>query len=232
MLSIITTGILAGVLYGAESQPSIPKGYHLLYAQDFRGPEALKDFLFSDPSAWRYRVMDGVGCMELYKQSHYKPRVRSPYNIALIRDHWFGDFVLEVELMQTGREYGHRDMCIFFGAKDRSNFYYVHLATRADPHAHNIFLVNDEPRVAIATHTTKGIRWGQHQWHKVRIERRVKDGTIRVYFDDMTKPIMEAKDTHFDYGLIGFGSFDDTGCVRRIRIWGPDFAHPPKEFFR
>ena len=34
-------------------------------------------------------------------------------------------------------------------------------------------------------------------WKKVRIERRIADGTIRVFFDDMKKPIMAAEDKSF-----------------------------------
>ena len=45
---------------------------------------------------------------------------------------------------------------------------------------------------------------------------------IKVYFDDMSAPIMEAEDRHFDFGKIGFGSFDDTGRVDNIKVWGKE----------
>jgi len=139
--------------------------------------------------------------------------------------------VIEVQLAQTGREYGHRDLCIFFGTKDPTNFYYVHIASVADDHANNIFLVNDEPRVKIASKTTEGTDWGETgSWHTARIERRLEDGSIKVFFDDMAVPIMEATDTHFDFGQIGFGSFDDTGQFNNIQIWGIKQA-PRKGFF-
>ena len=124
-----------------------------------------------------------------------------------------------MDLKQTGREYGHRDMCLFFGMKDPSNFYYVHLASKADNHAHSIFLVNDEPRKSIASERTEGIEWGT-DWHHIKIIRTIEDGKIEVYFDDMKQPIMQAKDQHFDFGHIGFGSFDDTGMIDNIRLYG------------
>ncbi|MBK9137921.1 MAG: hypothetical protein IPM17_04050 [Verrucomicrobia bacterium] len=212
----------------------IPAGYRLLYEQNFAAPAALGDFEFSDPAAWRWTAEAGgrPGALELFQQSRYTPRVRSPFNIALLAGREFGDFVLEVDLVQTGREYGHRDMVIVFAAKDPANFYYAHLATKADDHAHNIFLVNDEPRRKIADTTTDGVNWGLEVWHTVRVERRVEAGSIKVFFDDLTTPIMTANDRHFDYGRIGFGSFDDTGKVARIRIWGPDFAPRRAGFFR
>jgi len=233
-----TAGWLAvGVLLGGEvvpAGPALPVGYSLLYRQDFASPDALNDFTFSDPAAWRWSAEAGgrPGALELFQQSRYAPRVRSPVNIALITSLEFGDFVMEAELLQTGREYGHRDLCVFFGAKDPANFYYVHLATQADPNAHNIFLVNDAPRTNIATRTTAGVNWGTNVWHRVRLERTLADGAIRVFFDDLTQPIMVAADTHFDHGRIGFGSFDDTGKVANIRIWGPGLAPRREGFFR
>ena len=91
----------------------------------------------------------------------------------------------------------------------------------ADPNAHNTFIVDGAPRKNFATETTKGVNWGLNVWHKVRIERRVKDGTIKVFFDDMSTPIMTATNDKFKSGGIGFGSFDDTGRIDNIRIWGP-----------
>jgi hypothetical protein len=54
----------------------------------------------------------------------------------------------------------------------------------------------------------------------VRVVRDTKSGKIEVYFDDLTKPVMRAEDKTFAKGRIGFGSFDDTGRVRNIRITG------------
>ena len=200
----------------------------LLYEQKFENATALKDFLMTDAKAWRFSPSNAL---ELTKQSQYKPIVRSPVNIALIGDRMFEDFVLEADLMQTGREYGHRDMCLFFGFQTPTNFYYTHIATAADPNAHNIFIVNGKPRANIAKKTTKGVNWGLGVWHRVRVERKVADGSIRVFFDDMSEPIMVAEDKTFGAGYIGFGSFDDTGMVDNIRISGPKVEVKQAAFF-
>jgi len=212
----------------------IPADYQLLFEENFENPSTFSNFEMTDPASWRIHHGEDNKALELFGKSDYKPRVRSPRNIAFIKDLEVGDFILEADLRQTGREYGHRDMCLFFGMKDPSNFYYVHLASVADPNAHNIFLVNDAPRTNIALKTTEGISWGEDNednWHKIRIERSIEDGKILVYFDDMDTPIMEGEDTHFDYGHIGFGSFDDTGMVDNIRIWAPEKAPEKKGFF-
>ena len=62
----------------------------------------------------------------------------------------------------------------------------------------------------------------------MRLVRRVSDGLIEVYFDDMTKPIMRAKNTAFAWGRIGVGSFDDTGNYDDIVIRGIK-AEPQKK---
>jgi hypothetical protein len=211
---------------------NVPDGYKLVFEQRFATPDSLADFRFTDPTAWRFAKTNNTTALELARQSQYKPVVRSPVNIALIADKVFGDFVLEADLIQTGKEYGHRDMCLFFGFQSPTNFYYTHIATAADPNAHNVFIVNNAPRKNFAKETTKGVNWGLGVWHKVRLERNVAAGTIKVYFDDMTKPIMLAEDKTFGAGQIGFGSFDDTGMVDNIRIWSPSVETKPTGFFK
>lgn len=215
------------------SQSSIPDSFQMVYAQDFESPQSIRDFEMTDKSAWRILNLPAGNNLELFRMSDYEARVRSPYNIALIKDLVVSDFILEVNLSQTGREYGHRDLCIFFGFNNPTNFYYVHIASIADDHANNIFLVNDEDRVKIAKNTTQGTDWGEtNSWHKVRVERVVEAGSIKIYFDDMIDPIMEATDTHFAEGRIGIGSFDDTGRFDNFKIWSPQISKKKMGIFR
>jgi hypothetical protein len=222
---------------GAALKPAgapVPKGYKLLYCQNFDTPASIGAFEFTSPEKWQWTALDKAGkagCLESLGQGKYRAKVRSPRVIGLISDHKFGDFVLEADLLQTGRDYGHRDMCLFFGFTDPSRYYYVHMATKADKNAHNVFIVNNKPRTNIARKTTKGIAWGKAKWHKVRLERKAAGGTIRVFFDDMKKPIMEASDKTFPTGYVGFGSFDDVGRVDNVRIWAPQVEKAKSTFF-
>jgi len=209
---------------------NIPADYQLIYEQSFTAPQAILDFAMTDISAWRINKENHA--LELFGKSNYAARVRSPFNIAVLKNMTFGDFILEVKLAQSGKEYGHRDLCLFFNVQDPTNYYYTHIASVADDHANNIFLVNDAPRIKIATKTTKGTDWGEtNSWHTARIERNTKEGTIKVYFDDMDQPIMEATDTHFISGHIGLGSFDDTGLFDNIKIWAPMQINGSEDFF-
>ena len=211
---------LASVASGVPADvPKEMNGLPLVFVEDFEhGADRWEP---TDPAAWN--VGDGQDGKEycLVGSSDYEPAVRSPQSISWIKDLEVSDFVIEVQMKQTGKEYGHRDLCLFFGRQDPSHFYYVHLATKADPHANSIFLVNGEPRVSIAQERTDGTDWGSNDsYHTVRIERDTASGSIKVYCDDMAKPVMTTVDTTFTKGPIGLGSFDDTGCMDNVHVWG------------
>ncbi|ALJ03782.1 hypothetical protein APS56_00835 [Pseudalgibacter alginicilyticus] len=231
--NLILLLLILGFKNNIFSQTDIPEGFQLVYLQDFESPQAVRDFEMTDSKAWRISETDIGRSFELFGKSDYKASVRSPFNIAIIKDLIVGDFILEADLNQTGKEYGHRDLCLFFGVNNPTNFYYTHIASVADDHANNIFLVNDEPRVKIATKTTKTNDWGTTEsWHKVRVERYTASGSIKVYFDNMKIPIMEAVDIHFLEGMIGIGSFDDTGKFDNIKIWSNKVIDKNVGFFR
>ena len=240
VFALAAGGMLAGAVTDrpaaktrpAATRPALSPGYKLLYEQHFDKPAAIGDFEFSDANQWKLVGKGPGAALEFGGRGKYRPKVRSPLIIGLISDRVFEDFILEADLLQTGKEYGHRDMCLFFGFTDKSKYYYCHIATKADKNAHNIMIVNDKPRTNIATKTTKGIDWGKGKWHKVRLERKASDGTIKVFFDDMTNPIMEANDKTFKSGCIGFGSFDDSGRIDNVRIWGPKMQKKKSAFFK
>ena len=201
-------------LYADDAdQPTLP----LVFEADFTGD--LGAWTFTDAKAWKIVEEEGDGKLSLHAQSDYKPPVRSPLNIARVKDLEVTDFVLDVDAMQTGREYGHRDLCFFFGYQDPAHFYYVHLATKADAHANSIFLVNGEPRVSIAQKRTNGTDWASG-YHHIRIERDTESGSIKVYFNNMKEPVMETVDKTFLHGSVGVGSFDDTGHFDNLTIHG------------
>ena len=198
----------------AEAAMTMP----LVFEEDFEaGADRWEP---TDPKAWQVIEEDGDYAFALTRPSDHEPTVRSPVNIAWIRDLSVSAFRLELRFKQTGREYGHRDLCLFFGKQDDARFYYVHFAPQADPHANSIFIVNNQPRVSIAQERTDGTRWQDGVYHTARVDRDARTGRIEVYFDDMTQPAMTAEDTTFVSGAIGIGSFDDTGSFDDIRIWG------------
>jgi hypothetical protein len=214
-------GLIAlAIAYPADGQDA--NDLPLVYQEDFeQGAEKWEP---TDPNNWRIEETPmGKVYAQIAKQSKYEPPHRSPLNISLLKDVVVGDFVLEAKLKSTIPDYGHRDMCLFFGHQDKAHFYYVHLGKQMDDHANQIFIVNNAPRTKISTKTTPGTNWTDN-WHRVKIVRRVADGTIEVYFDDMTTPVMTAVDKTFTSGRIGIGSFDDTGMWDDIKLYGKKVA--------
>jgi hypothetical protein len=194
------------------------EGMPLVFETDFEDG-SLNAWQATDPEAWRIENGNGGRMLALYKQSNYKPKVRSPVNINLIKDVVVGSFVLELKMHSTTKDYGHRDMCVFFGYQDPSHFYYVHIANQSDAHANSIFIVDGQPRVSIAKTRTEGTKWDD-KWHTVRVVRDVEEGTIGVFFDDEIEPIMNAVDHKLKWGKVGVGSFDDTGQFDEICLQG------------
>jgi len=155
----------------------------------------------------------------MFADSDYESEVRSPQNIGWLKNVNLSGFDLSATVRSTEEDYAHRDVCLLFNRVDATHFYYVHLATKADDHAHSIFLVNGGPRVSIARERTDGIVWDD-KWHQVRVVRDSDSGLIEVYFDDRETPIMKAVDKTFLKGSIGFGSFDDTADLKEMVVRG------------
>jgi hypothetical protein len=116
----------------------------------------------------------------------------------------------------------HRDMIIIFHYQDPTHFYYVHFSAISDD-LHNIIgLVNGADRVRISKETPGGstARLTDMQFHAFKVSCDGETGEIKAYLDDMQIPILTAQDKTLDHGLVGVGSFDDTGSLDDIRLWG------------
>ena len=189
----------------------------LIFSEDFeKGVERWEP---TDAMAWKIVKTDKGQVYNQFQTSKYKPPHRSPLNISLIKDLSVTDFEVEAKVQSTGKDGAHRDMCLFFGYQGPDQFYYVHMAKNMDDRANQIFIVNKADRTKISTKTTKGTPWTDG-WHQVKVVRRVGDGSIEIYFDDMKTPVMTAQDKTFAWGRVGLGSFDDSGNWDEVRIKG------------
>lgn len=215
---ILAVGLLFAMVIQAVAaeKPKLP----LVFEDDFQ--KGARHWEPTDPEAWKIIETDRGQVYSQFKGSKYKPPHRSPLNISLAKGAQgikVLDFVLTVKAQSTCRDYGHRDMCLFFGYRDPAHFYYVHLGKKADPHANQIFIVNEADRTMITKKKSPGTPWDD-KWHEVKIIRKGTDGTIEVYFDDMKTPVMTAEDKTFRIGQVGLGSFDDTGNWDDFKLWG------------
>jgi hypothetical protein len=174
-----------------------------------------------DENSWTHREVDGDHVFGINRRgSDYKPEVRSPLHIALVKDVEVADFVLTFRVRSTMDTGNHRDCCVFFNYQNPTQFYYVHLGARPDPHSGQIMIVQDAPRKAL-TQNTQPTPWKNDMWHHVKLVRDTASGKIEIFFDDMTKPLMSTVDKTFGKGRVGIGSFDDMNDFDDILLQKP-----------
>ena len=196
----------------------------LLFEEDFEKGRTRWDT--TDDGSWEIQQAEGNHTFGLNKRiSNYQPKVRSPHNIALIKELSVGDMQITFRVRSTQDTGNHRDCCVFFGYQDPEHFYYVHLGAKPDPASGQIMIVDGQPRRPL-TNNERPIPWDD-QWHKVKLIRKVSTGEIEVYFDDMQRPIMKATDKTFGAGRVGIGSFDDQNAFDDIRVESLDESVKP-----
>lgn len=185
-------------------------------APSLSGPASLEGWEIVPPASWA--VDEGV--LRLHTAGVPGGAIRRPAAWAILRSEPLGSFVLDAQVRADApvTRMG-RDVLIFFGYQSPTRFYYAHLSNETTAPHNGIFLVNDADRVRIDD--GRGIpRLMDADWHNVRLERDVRTGEIRVYLDDKTRPLLQARDTTLREGRIGFGSFDDPAAFRAVLVRG------------
>ncbi len=227
MRTLLTIAFTILVAMAGQTSAQSAAEMELLATENFEaGAEAWQP---TDAAKWKVEAeSDGNHVYHLLGKSNYQPPHRSPHSIALLKGLVVGDFELtaKVKTLQTSR--AHRDMCVFFGYQNPAQFYYVHLGEKTDDHANQIFVVDQAPRIKISERTNAGTPWKDDTWHDLKVVRRVADGRIEIYFDDMDKPHMVAHDKRFAWGQVGLGSFDDMGLWDDVTVRGVRVTQPAK----
>ena len=192
-----------------------PADTAVLFEEDFE--QGTQRWEIVDDESWEIQ-QHGLGNSLAIKQrdSQYKPEVRSPTHIALMKDVEVASFELTFKVKSTKNTGNHRDCCVFFNYQNPTNFYYIHLGAKPDAHSGQIFIVKDAPRTAL-THNQTRTPWTE-DWHHVKLMRDAEKGTIAIYFDDMNTPHLEVQDTTFGKGRVGLGSFDDMNAFDEVRL--------------
>ena len=201
-----TVSILCTLVWIGSGFPVGAEPPRIVFQDDFES--GLDRWELLDPATWRIVEREGNQTLEITERgSAYKPPVRSPGHVALIKDLELGNFDITFKVRSTLDTGNHRDCCVFFSYQDNQHFYYVHLGAKPDPHSGQIMIVREAPRLAL-TKNERLTPWDD-QWHRVRVQRDADSGSIRVFFDDMKVPHMEVVDKRFQIGRVGIGSFDD-----------------------
>jgi hypothetical protein len=223
-LTALTVPVMSAVIIAAACAPSGRDASRaaLLVRCDFESGSA-EGWQPKDPDGWRV-VDDGRSKIYELAAPGAQGGVRAPTSWSL----WEGHDVASFEF--SGRVRCHtdpatavRDMCVFFHFQDPTHFYYVHFAGTSDG-VHNIIgLVNAADRVKINAEPAGGsvFRLTDREWHAFKVVCDAATGDIRAYLDDMTAPILTARDRTLGHGLVGVGSFDDTGAFDDLMLRGP-----------
>ena len=123
-----------------------------------------------------------------------------------------------------------RDVILVWNYQSPTRFYYAHLSQDNTIYPHNgIFVVNDADRLRIDDQWNGTVgappAIDDTDWHDVRLEYWAPTGRIRVFVDGADEPLITATDTTFSGGRVGFGSFDNYGRVRDVRVAGVRHRH-------
>jgi hypothetical protein len=171
---------------------------------------------FGDEAAWEWSGVGDDSVLALRKQSDFKPKVRSPFNLAWFTGGEWNSFTLTAEVKLDLFNQGNNDVCIAFSKQSDTKFYYAHLGEKSDAVHLQLHLVNDADRKAITKEGAETLPWAPNSWHQVKVVRNATDGTIKVWFDG--KEVLSATDKTLGNGAIGLGSFDDLGSFRNVQI--------------
>ena len=175
----------------------------------------------SDPAHWRVGEEGGRHFYELTSPGS-PSKIRAPTSWSLLKDHDVSAFVFSGRLRcHADPANSRRDMDILFYFKDAEHFAYVHFAASSDE-VHNIIgLVDGADRVKVNLEPAGAppARLTGREWHAFKV---AADGAGRVeaYLDDMIKPVLTARLSARRRGLVGVGSFDDTGAFADLCLWG------------
>jgi hexosaminidase len=195
-----------------------------------RPPLVTDDFEDGDSQGWEANIPENWQIGEERGAKIYKLTapgiqgdVRAPTSWSLLKDYDVSSFIFTGRLRCASPvDNPHRDMVIVFHYQDSTHFYYVHFSATSDE-LHNIIgLVNGADRVKINKESSgeSVARLTDMRFHEFKVTSDVAAGEIKVYFDDMNTPILIARDTTLGHGLVGVGSFDDTGSFDDIKLWG------------
>ncbi len=177
------------------------------------------------PALWQFPGHEVV----LAQPGVARPGPRRPFEYAVLKKGpAFGSVQIDASVrLDTPVSESNRDVIIVFGYRSDIEFYYVHLSSDNTIYPHNgIFVVNNADRLRLDHQWDAARSVGavpavkDTAWHHIRVRHCSGTGEIAVYVDGSPYPLMTAVDKTFSSGRVGFGSFDNIGRLRDLRVLG------------
>jgi hypothetical protein len=176
---------------------------------------------------WAVREEGGNARLVLTKPDKMRPPLRRPSQYALLKGSPWWDVTIDVAVktLRPDKVTG-RDVCVVFGYRDDTHFYYAHVCSDSNGGTHNVIMkVDGKKRGTIMREKRPPARLTA-AWQTVRVTHQA-DGEIKVYVDDMDAPLMTGKDTSFPVGRVGVASFDDPAMFDDVKVSGHRLDEDP-----
>ncbi|MBR8537069.1 hypothetical protein KDU71_15965 [Carboxylicivirga sediminis] len=227
---LLTSIIVFCLVMVASGQTDTYKDYKVVYSQGFNKESSTSDFEFSDASKWLISKNGKPGkTLKCLGKGDYENMHEGPSVVAVLKDYELKDFVVEMDVVQNGKDFSLLDFCIFFDIKDKNNYCYAQIASKADKKSHNVFAVSSDRPKRIGTVYEEGIIWQMNEWQHIRMERNTSAKSIKVYFDG--ELVLEVADDMSAGGHIGFGSSHSALKIDNFKVSAPFFESNTKTIF-
>jgi hypothetical protein len=167
---------------------------------------------------WRLTREDNVEVLELLTPRRLEEKPRRPYQFALAQTEPLAKFTFECEVRREARK--SKSLLFVYAWEDPAHFNYIHLSydSATEQPVHNgVFHVYGGDRVRISP--DKGpCALPTAGWHKLRVVYNASAGLVEAWIDGAANPSLRAADLSLGAGLVGIGSFFDTGCFRNVTL--------------
>lgn len=165
---------------------------------------------------WKVEKEDGTPVLHLVQHRGPLPGPRRPIQFALAGLPSYARLTVEVDVKPLGES-----LMIVFAYRDPAHFDYAHLSTDTgmkQPVHNGVFHVYGGERVRISGEQGPAAFSESGRWYHARLVHVAKTGTVNVTVDGHALPSLTAVDLSLGPGQVGFGSFDEAGAFRNVRI--------------
>lgn len=149
---------------------------------------------------------------------HEPGKPRRPKQFALLEEGPYSSFTLEVDVKRNGKS-----LILVFAHQDDDHFNYAHISVDdpAKQNVHNgVFHVFGGDRVRISPLEGGPGLLPTTDWTHVKLVWDGKTGEVVCYANGKTSGALRAVDLSLKHGRVGFGSFNETGSFRNLKITG------------
>lgn len=166
---------------------------------------------------WTVTRNDGVETLSLVTPRPKADTPRKPYQYALAETGPLAKFTLECEVRKGLPK---SSLIIVYAWRGPSHFNYVHLSDDAateQPVHNGVFHVYGGDRVRISSERGPCALPTQ-SWYHVKIDYDASTGLVETAVDGVLNPSLRAADISLGAGLVGVGSFFNTGSFRSFKV--------------